>query len=225
VEKDLFWNRVDIGKERADSLIREVLSQTAVCLRGKGRASSQMADAVQTQRSTAVGPKGADEICSTLSASSENSALNKAVEASSADILTVVEGIVSVAEGFDSSSPPSSPFAHSLQSESTHSHIETGNMDGSRSESGSGTALPATATATANTSSSAYMPVVEIFGIFETIDHFVLELELMQSIDLYDKLADVGRFAEEKVKGIILQVPTAPFSSAFFSLKENHFNF
>lgn len=51
------------------------------------------------------------------------------------------------------------------------------------------------------------LPIVQLYGIFETREHFVMEMELMQSLDLSEKLNEVGEFAEEQVmacKTIIL---------------------
>jgi hypothetical protein len=44
------------------------------------------------------------------------------------------------------------------------------------------------------------LPVVQLYGIFETRDHFVMEMELMQSMDLSEKLNEMGDFAEEQVR-------------------------
>lgn len=52
------------------------------------------------------------------------------------------------------------------------------------------------------------LPIVQLYGVFETRGHFALELELMQSIDLSEKL-QLGEFSEEQVswelgvKGIV----------------------
>jgi hypothetical protein len=56
------------------------------------------------------------------------------------------------------------------------------------------------------------LPIVQLYGIFETREHFVMEMELMQSLDLSEKLNEVGEFAEEQVMAcntiIILSLKT-----------------
>lgn len=52
-------------------------------------------------------------------------------------------------------------------------------------------------------------PVVQIFGAFETIDGFALELELMQHKDLFDKLSTEGLFTEEQVQDVVCQLVEA----------------
>jgi energy-converting hydrogenase Eha subunit A len=55
-------------------------------------------------------------------------------------------------------------------------------------------------------SSKSFFPFVKIFGFFETQKGFLLELELMQELDLFDKLAAVGTISEENVQLIIARL-------------------
>lgn len=55
-------------------------------------------------------------------------------------------------------------------------------------------------------SSKSFFPFVKIFGFFETQKGFLLELELMQSLDLFDKLAAEGTMSEENVQLIIVKL-------------------
>lgn len=48
------------------------------------------------------------------------------------------------------------------------------------------------------------LPVVQLYGIFETREHFVMEMELMQILDLSEKLNEQGEFTEEQV-GVVLR--------------------
>ena len=50
------------------------------------------------------------------------------------------------------------------------------------------------------------LSVVDIYGVFESLEGFSMELELMQAVDLCDKLQKVHRFKEEEVKSIIGQM-------------------
>jgi calcium/calmodulin-dependent protein kinase I len=51
--------------------------------------------------------------------------------------------------------------------------------------------------------------VVEIFNVFETLDGFAFELELMESLDLFDKLSGDGVFSETAAKHVVLQLVDA----------------
>lgn len=55
----------------------------------------------------------------------------------------------------------------------------------------------------------AYFPIVRLFSIFETFDAFVLELELMKSMDLFDQLSQEGVFSENKVRQVAQQLTLA----------------
>lgn len=54
-----------------------------------------------------------------------------------------------------------------------------------------------------------HMPFVRIYSVFETQTGFALELELMESMDLFDTLAQCGVMSEEQVRHIIAQVVDA----------------
>ena len=43
-----------------------------------------------------------------------------------------------------------------------------------------------------------YFPIVKLFGIVETFEEFVLELELMQSTDLFEQLS-LGKITSQMV--------------------------
>jgi hypothetical protein len=49
-------------------------------------------------------------------------------------------------------------------------------------------------------------PIVQIYGAFETMDGFAFELELMQHIDLYDKLSLGGLFTESETREVVIQL-------------------
>ena len=51
-----------------------------------------------------------------------------------------------------------------------------------------------------------HLPLVQLFSAFETADGFAMELELMQSMDLFDLLAEVGALPEHHVQGIVAQL-------------------
>jgi hypothetical protein len=51
-----------------------------------------------------------------------------------------------------------------------------------------------------------HLPVVQLFSAFETADGFAMELELMQSMDLFDLLAEVGTLPERHVQSIVAQL-------------------
>jgi len=55
----------------------------------------------------------------------------------------------------------------------------------------------------------ARLPVVQIYGALETIDGFAIELELMQHIDLFDKLSRDGVFSESQAQQVVLQLVDA----------------
>jgi len=67
-------------------------------------------------------------------------------------------------------------------------------------------AAAATATMATVAAASADVPIVDIYGAFESIDGFAFELELMQHNDLYDKLSFDGVFSEEETKEVVLQL-------------------
>ena len=52
-------------------------------------------------------------------------------------------------------------------------------------------------------------PVVELFGVFETSEGFLLELELMSKVDLFEKISTNGIFSELKTKTIVKQLLVA----------------
>ena len=108
VSKEIFWKRVNLGKERCDSLVREILSQMLVC------------DSLQS-----LDP-------------------------------------YRVADGEDGKERP---YNRPLRS-----------------------------------------PVVDIYNVFETPDGFALDLELMEHIDLFDKLSSEGRFSEVAAQQVVLQL-------------------
>lgn len=56
------------------------------------------------------------------------------------------------------------------------------------------------------TRSDPYLPIVQLFSVFETVNGLALELELMQSKDLFDRLAEEGPFSEQQVKQIVYQL-------------------
>lgn len=51
-----------------------------------------------------------------------------------------------------------------------------------------------------------HLPLVQLFSAFETADGFAMELELMQSMDLFDLLAEVGALPEHHVQAIVAQL-------------------
>lgn len=51
-----------------------------------------------------------------------------------------------------------------------------------------------------------FIPFVQIFGVFETRSYFGMELELMESRDLFDRLATDGPMSEEHVRYIMAQI-------------------
>lgn len=51
-----------------------------------------------------------------------------------------------------------------------------------------------------------HLPLVQLFSAFETADGFAMELELMQSMDLFDLLAEVGALPEYHVQCIVAQL-------------------
>ena len=115
VSKEIFWKRVNLGKERGDSLIREVLSQALAC------------------------------------------------DAYSAMVWEWVYG-----------QPHAQPSSN-----------------------------PAIIHVPTPTSRS---PVVSIFSVFETIEGFAVEMELMEQWDLFDKLSIDGVFPEDLAKHVVLQL-------------------
>lgn len=46
------------------------------------------------------------------------------------------------------------------------------------------------------------LPVVQLYGVFETREHFAIEMELMQSRDLSEHLSLQGEFTEEQVRNL-----------------------
>ena len=52
-------------------------------------------------------------------------------------------------------------------------------------------------------------PVVELFGVFETSEGFLLELELMSKVDLFEKISTNGIFSELETKMIVKQLLVA----------------
>ncbi len=56
---------------------------------------------------------------------------------------------------------------------------------------------------------SASTPVVELFGVFETSEGFLLELELMSKVDLFEKISTSGIFSELETKIIVKQLLVA----------------
>ena len=114
VSKEIFWKRVNLGKERGDSLIREVLSQALAC------------------------------------------------DAYSAMVWECVYG-----------QPHTQPSSN-----------------------------PAIKVPTPTSRS----PVVSIFSVFETIEGFAVEMELMEQWDLFDKLSKDGVFTEDLAKHVVLQL-------------------
>ena len=54
------------------------------------------------------------------------------------------------------------------------------------------------------------IPIVQIYNIMETMEEFILELELMESNDLFDELSESGgHFSEEAVQNIAVQLVDA----------------
>jgi calcium/calmodulin-dependent protein kinase I len=53
------------------------------------------------------------------------------------------------------------------------------------------------------------IPIVRLKGIFETLEYFVLELELMQSADLFDRLSTEGVMSEAQAKSVSRQLVEA----------------
>ncbi len=51
-----------------------------------------------------------------------------------------------------------------------------------------------------------HLPLVQLFSAFETADGFAMEPELMQSMDLFDLLAEVGTVPEYHVQCIVTQL-------------------
>ena len=52
-------------------------------------------------------------------------------------------------------------------------------------------------------------PIAMLYGIFETAQEFILELELMREHDLFEELRAKGKFTESQASGIVLQVTEA----------------
>jgi calcium/calmodulin-dependent protein kinase I len=50
------------------------------------------------------------------------------------------------------------------------------------------------------------VPIVKLCGVYESMDGFVMELELMEKIDLYEKLVADGVFNEDDARQIIKQL-------------------
>eukprot|EP01041_Mallomonas_annulata_P007679 gene7679-15723_t len=50
------------------------------------------------------------------------------------------------------------------------------------------------------------LPIVEMYGAFETVDKFAMELELMQSSDLCDKLHELHKLTENEVQEVLKQI-------------------
>lgn len=118
VSKEIFWKRVNLGKERADSLVREVLSQMLVC--DSDRPASYVVDQGSISSSLHSSP----------------------------------DAIV-----------PAAPYE-----------------------------LPSR------------IPIVEIYNVFESLDGFAVELELMEHFDLFDKLSRDGIFSETAAQQVVLQL-------------------
>ncbi len=53
-----------------------------------------------------------------------------------------------------------------------------------------------------NKSSGIHIPICEIYGMFETVDGFALELEMMQHFNLFDRLQSLGPFPEVYVQQV-----------------------
>jgi hypothetical protein len=69
---------------------------------------------------------------------------------------------------------------------------------------GSGSAgLAASSSAPTTPATRADLPIVRLFGILETADAFALELELMQPVDLYDRLASQGVMNEIQAQQVL----------------------
>jgi serine/threonine protein kinase len=58
-------------------------------------------------------------------------------------------------------------------------------------------------------SENSQIPIVQIFSIFETMKGFSLELELMESMDLFDKMSQLGRMEEHYVRQVVSQLVEA----------------
>lgn len=138
VSKEIFWHRVQTGKERADALIREVLTQVLVSQAAMQKISTAAEAAAQKE--------------------------------------------FSLNERAPSERPPSSR-PHESKSVPSSSHQHGGPEPGGFLD-------------------SAHVPVVRILGMFESADGFALELELMQPVDLFEKVSRDGVFSEVQAQQV-----------------------
>lgn len=60
-----------------------------------------------------------------------------------------------------------------------------------------------------STDMSQYFPIVQIYSVLETSEYFAMELELMEGMDLFDKLVADGRMKEDSVRSIMAQLVMA----------------
>ena len=166
VSKEIFWGRVQTGRERGDALVREVLAQMLI--------ATHYADH----------PK--------LILHSEYNVqpyLNKyEYNSHSNNTSMVVEG----------------QYNEQTTRDTGNTEIEeTGNTE----IRDTGNPLPTTTTATTTTTTPhRHLPIVQLLSAFETPQGFAIELQLMQSIDLFDLLSEVGVLPEYHVQCIIAQL-------------------
>lgn len=165
VSKEIFWGRVQTGRERGDALVREVLAQMLI--------ATHYADH----------PK--------LILHSEYNVqpyLNKyEYNIHSNNTSMVVEG--------QYNQPTTRDTGNTEIGETWNTETrDTGNP------------LPTTTTATTTTTPHRHLPIVQLLSAFETPQGFAIELQLMQSIDLFDLLSGVGVLPEYHVQCIIAQL-------------------
>lgn len=53
---------------------------------------------------------------------------------------------------------------------------------------------------------TAHSPIVDIYGVFESVDVFCMELELMRPVDLCDRLHEIHRFTESETRLMAVQL-------------------
>lgn len=160
VSKEVFWTRVCAGKERSDSLVREVLAQIIASELGQIDMQTLAESLPQTLQSALPSTR-------------------------SAPTGSVDFGIASTKlDGKDGVVPEGYKGDASIANESVETDMNIAPV-------------------------SPHFPICEIYGMFETVDGFALELEMMQHVNLFDHLVAQGRFPEPHVQLIVRQLVDA----------------
>eukprot|EP01034_Spumella_vulgaris_P021453 gene21453-27486_t len=208
ISKELFWARVNTQQERTDALVREVLAQALLSRFYKIINTSHHMSAVNT-----VLPN-----IKKININKTSNVLGSATvgkKSTREELISKYHATMSLmtASAAFNTKENSNSNSNNMSHDDLALNMSRGKQNNSNSKHGH-TPLSTQNSLTFSNNSTVHasnnpLPIVEIYHIFETIDGFAIELELMNSLDLFDKLSVEGPMSELQVSYITAQLVDA----------------